>query len=64
MGEKGALTAFVDSPELAALTDIAAASASAYFAYGLGRVQNKWSTFWWVISAGATIKLLHDVSRI
>lgn len=62
LGQGGAET-LLDSSLLAIMTDFTAASASAYLAYNFGRVDNKWSTFFWVISAMSSVKLLHDLAR-
>jgi hypothetical protein len=37
---------------------------SAFLAWGLGTRKNNWSTFWWVVSGIAFVKLLHDTSRM
>lgn len=60
---QGGVETFVDSPLLSVMTDFTAAAASAYVAYGFGQYGNKWSTFFWVISAMSSVKLLHDLSR-
>lgn len=60
----GGRNPFFDSPLLALVTDGSAAAMSAYLAYGLGRAGNKWSTFFWVVSAAMTMKALHDMSRL
>lgn len=56
--------AFLEGPLLAALTDFVAAGASGYLAWGLGRVHNSWSTFWWIAAALSAMKGLHDLSRM
>jgi hypothetical protein len=60
---QGGVETFVDSPLLSVMTDFTAAAGSAYVAYGFGKADNKWSTFFWVISAMSAVKLLHDLSR-
>jgi len=60
---QGGVETFVDSSLLSIMTDFTAAAASAYVAYGFGKADNKWSTFFWVISAMSGVKLLHDLSR-
>jgi hypothetical protein len=55
---------FLESPILAIGVDTVTAISSAYLAWGLGAVRNKWSTFWWVVSGVATVKALHDMSRV
>ena len=60
----GQAATFAESPLLALLTDAVVAGSSAYLAWGLGTQNNKWSTFWWVVAAGALMKGLHDMSRI
>jgi len=61
-----ASTTLLDSPLLALATDVTAASASAYLAFNLGRLDppSGWSTFWWIVSAAAGIKALHDLARL
>jgi hypothetical protein len=60
---QGGVERFIDSPILAIMTDFTAASASAYLAYSFGQVGNRWSTFFWVVSAMSAVKLLHDLGR-
>lgn len=55
---------FLESPILSLGVDAVAALSGAYLAWGLSSVRNKWSTFWWVVSGVATVKALHDMSRI
>lgn len=55
---------FLESPVVALMTDSVLAGTSAYLAWGLGAVRNKWSTFWWVVTGVATVKALHDMSRL
>lgn len=61
-----ASTTLLDSPLLALATDVTAASASAYLAFNLGRLDppSGWATFWWIVSAAAGIKALHDLARL
>lgn len=60
LGETGD---FLESPSLALVTDVVVAAATGFFAWGLGAHNNKWSTFWWVVSAMAGVKALHDMGR-
>jgi len=60
---QGGVEQFMESPMLSIMTDFTAAAASAYVAYGFGKADNKWSTFFWVISAMSGVKLLHDLGR-
>jgi len=60
----GQAASFIESPLLALFTDSVAAGSAAFLAWGLGLRNNKWSTFWWVVAAGAVMKGLHDMSRI
>lgn len=53
----------LDSPLLSLATDVTAAGASAYLAYGLGKLNSGWSTFWWIAAAAAGVKALHDLAR-
>lgn len=55
---------FLESPLLSLGVDAVTAISGAYLAWGLGSVRNKWSTFWWVVSGVATVKALHDMSRL
>lgn len=43
--------------------DAAVGIGSAYLAWLLTRADNRWSTFWWVVTGISTIKMLHDLSR-
>jgi hypothetical protein len=52
-----------DNKITAAAIDAAVGFGSAYLAWLLTRADNRWSTFWWVVTGISTIKLLHDVSR-
>ena len=60
---QGGVEQFMDSSLLSIMTDFTAAAASAYVAYGFSTSGNKASTFFWVISAMSSVKLLHDLSR-
>lgn len=55
---------FAESPLLALFTSATLAGSSAFLAWGLGTRKNNWSTFWWVVSGVAFVKLLHDTSRM
>lgn len=57
-------TALLQHPAVALLTDGVLLGTSAYMAWGLGAVRNKWSTFWWVVAGVAAVKGLHDMSRL
>lgn len=57
-------SSFFESPLLALVTDAVAAGASGYLAWGLGTVNNKWSTFWWIVTVGVAVKGLHDMARL
>jgi hypothetical protein len=55
---------FLDSPELASLTDFVASASSGFLAYALHRNrQDGLSMFFGIVSAATGIKLLHDLSR-
>lgn len=54
----------LDSPLLSLATDVTAAGASAYLAYGLGKLGSGWATFWWIAAAAAGVKGLHDLARL
>lgn len=53
----------LEGKSVSVIADFVTALSSAYLAWGLGTRQNKWSTLWWVVSAAATVKGLHDMSR-
>lgn len=63
LGEVSPSSTILDSPLLSFAIDVTAAGASAYVAYGLGKVGSGWATFWWIASAAAGIKALHDLAR-
>lgn len=60
----GQTTPFLESPFVAALTDVIVGGAAAFYAWGLGRAKNPMSTFWYVVAAASGMKFLHDISRI
>lgn len=64
LGEVSPSSTILDSPLLSLATDVTAAGASAYLAYGLGKLGSGWATFWWIASAAAGIKALHDLARV
>lgn len=43
--------------------DLAVGIGSAYLAWLLTRADNRWATFWWVVTGSSIIKMLHDFSR-
>lgn len=43
--------------------DALIAVGSGQLAWGLGTANNRWATFWWVVTGIATVKFLHDLSR-
>lgn len=59
-----AMVPLIESPELAALTDLAAAGASGFLSHALYRNNRPtWGLIWALVSVGAGVKLLHDLSR-
>lgn len=54
---------FLSSKEVAMGADLVTTLSAAYLGWGTGRKNNRWSTFWWVVSGVSLIKLLHDSSR-
>jgi hypothetical protein len=64
LGQEKGLEAFARSPVTALVMDVVAVGTTGFLAWGLGAVKNPWSTFWWVVSAGAAMKALHDLSRV
>lgn len=56
--------AFLESPLVALATDAVAIGSSAFLAWGLGKVDSKWATFWWIVAVGTAVKGLHDLSRM
>ncbi len=55
----------MDSPLLALATDVVAAAASGYLAYGYSRThESTLSTVWLVLATAMTVKALHDVARL
>lgn len=57
-------TPFLESPVLAAITDVVVGTASGFYAWGLGLQKNKLSTVMWVVAAASFMKLLHDLGRL
>lgn len=55
---------FTLRPLPALLTDIVVTVTAGFYAWGLGRAKNSWSTLWWVIAAASAMKGLHDISRL
>ena len=43
--------------------DLAVGIGSAYLGWLLTKADNRWSTFWWVVTGISSVKLLHDLSR-
>lgn len=64
LGEVSPSSTLLDSPLLSFTTDVVASGASAFLAYGLGKANSGWATFWWIASAAAGIKALHDLARL
>lgn len=60
MGQK---TDFMASREVSMAADLVTTLSAAYLGWGTGRKNNRWSTFWWVVSGVSLVKLLHDSSR-
>ena len=62
---------FMNSNLLSIATDFTAAALGGYVAYGLtnarnpdtGEVGSKWAPVFWVFSAMAAVKLLHDIPK-
>jgi hypothetical protein len=54
---------FMDSNLINIITDFSAASISAYVAYGMTRIDDKWAPLFWVFSAMSSVKLLHDIAK-
>jgi len=54
---------FLDSREIAMGADLVTTLSAAYLGWGTGRKNNRWSTFWWVVSGISLVKFLHDSSR-
>lgn len=63
LGAAAPSSTILDSPLLSLATDLVAAGASAYLALGLGKLNSGWATFWWIASAAAGVKALHDLAR-
>jgi hypothetical protein len=64
LGEVPPSSTILDSPLLSFATSVTATGASAYVAYGLSQLKSSWATLWWIISAGAGMKALHDLANV
>jgi hypothetical protein len=56
--------AFIDSPIVAFVTDLAAAIPSGLIAFTYQKAGSKWSNFFWGVTVAASLKALIDLSRI
>lgn len=54
---------FMNSNLLSVATDFTATALGGYVAYGLTEVGSKWAPVFWVFSAMAAVKLLHDIPK-
>jgi hypothetical protein len=60
LGQSGG---FFESPTVNFILDSWTALAAGFLAVKFGRVGNKWSTFWYVVSATAAFKALYSLSK-
>lgn len=54
----------ITSPLTAIATDIIILAGSTYMWWGLSSRQNRWGTFWAVVSSMTVLKLLHDSGKV
>lgn len=56
--------AFIDSPVVQLMTDVAAALSMGMLGNSFGRANSRWSTPFWVASGLAAFKGLYDLSKL
>lgn len=56
--------AFIDSPVVQFVTDLAASISTAMLGHSFGKANSRWSTVFWAASAVTGAKGLYDLSRL